>query len=61
MQSIYKLFLPMTANPETRFTGWVNVLVTALLLVCATMVIVGSTIRWWGLFKAAKPTETAIA
>ena len=62
VQSIFKLFLPMTNNPDSRFTGWVNVLVTALLLVCVTMVIVGSTIRWWGLAKASKPTEsTAIA
>jgi carbon starvation protein len=64
VQSIFKLFLPMTASAGTRFTGWVNVVVTAILLVCVTMVIVGSTIRWWGLAKAPKTPdspETAIA
>jgi carbon starvation protein len=64
VHSIFSLFLPMTKNPDMRFTGWVNVLVTALLLVCVMMVIVGSTIRWWGLAKAPKTPdtpETAIA
>ena len=58
VQSIWKLFLPMTASPGTRFTGWVNVVVTGILLVCVTMVIVGSTIRWWGLAKEPKTPET---
>jgi carbon starvation protein len=61
VHSIFSLFLPMTRNPDTRFTGWVNVAVTGFLLVGVSMVIVGSTIRWWGLAKAPKPTEAAIA
>jgi hypothetical protein len=50
----------MTESPETRLTGWVNVAVTAILVTCVMMVIVGSTIRWWGLARAPKTTAEAI-
>ncbi len=55
VESVRRIFLPMTANPETSTTGWVNVVVTVLLLTCVSMVIVGSAMRWWGLARAPKP------
>ncbi len=55
VESVRRIFLPMTANPETSTTGWVNVVVTVLLLGCVSMVIVGSAMRWWGLARAPKP------
>jgi carbon starvation protein len=61
VESVRRIFLPMTASPETRTTGWVNVAVTVLLIGCVTMVIIGSAIRWWGLARAPKATEAAVA
>jgi carbon starvation protein len=54
VESIRRIFLPMTAVAATRTTGVVNVAVTSLLLVCVTLVIVGSAVRWWGLARAPK-------
>ena len=54
VQSVRGIFLPLLANPATRTLGIVNVVVTSVLLVCITMVIVGSAWRWWGLARAPK-------
>jgi len=56
VQAIGTIFLPMTRNPEKYTTGVVNIVVTAILLVCVTMVIVGSAIRWWNLYRAPRPS-----
>ncbi len=40
-----RIFLLMLDKPATYTTGIVNVVVTSLLLVCMTLVIVGSAIR----------------
>jgi carbon starvation protein len=56
-QSVRGIFLPLVANPATRTLGIVNVVVTSVLLVCVTMVIVGSAWRWWGLARAPKPAS----
>ena len=48
------------ANEATRTLGLVNVVVTAILLVCVTMVIVGSAWRWWGLARAPKVAYGAL-
>jgi carbon starvation protein len=60
VESIRRTFLPMLAKEATRVTGMVNLVVTALLLVCVTLVIVGSAIRWWGLARAPRE-EAAVA
>src|SRR5690606_4634521 len=60
VESIRQIFLPMLAKEATRTTGMVNVVVTALLLVCVSLVIVGSAIRWWGLARAPRE-EAAVA
>jgi carbon starvation protein len=54
VESVRGIFLPLLANPATRTLGIVNVVVTSLLLVCVTMVIVGSAWRWWGLARTAR-------
>ncbi len=51
VESIRHLFLPMTAKPATATTGYVNVIVTSLLLVCVLLIVIGSAIRWWGLAR----------
>jgi len=54
IQSVRIIFLPLMANEATATLGLVNVVVTLILLVCVTMVIVGSAWRWWGLARAPK-------
>ncbi len=54
IQSVRIIFLPLMANEATATLGLVNVVVTLILLVCVTMVIVGSAWRWWGLARATK-------
>ena len=57
IESLRKIFFPMLAVEATRITGIVNVAVTGLLLVCVSMVIVGSAIRWWGLARTPVAEE----
>ncbi|MBX3187564.1 MAG: carbon starvation protein A [Labilithrix sp.] len=59
IESVRRIFLPLTANPATRTLGVVNVVITVLLLLCVAMVIVGSAIRWWGLVSSAPPATPA--
>ncbi len=61
IESVRGIFLPLLANDATYTLGIVNVVVTCLLLVCVTMVIVGSAWRWWGLYRAPKTTEILAA
>jgi carbon starvation protein len=58
VHSVRGIFVPLLANPATRTLGVVNVLVTTVLLVCVTMVVVGSAWRWWGLARAPKTAST---
>jgi carbon starvation protein len=53
VMSITTLYLPMTENPATRATGWVDTLVTTGLLACMVMVIAGSATRWVRTLRAA--------
>ncbi|HVH41709.1 MAG TPA: hypothetical protein VM925_05180 [Labilithrix sp.] len=36
------------------------VAVTSTLLVCVTLVIAGSALRWWGLVRAPRPAQAAL-
>jgi carbon starvation protein len=60
VQSVRGIFLPLMANEATATLGIVNVVVTSVLLVCVTMVIVGSAWRWWGLARAPRPAEAQV-
>jgi carbon starvation protein len=46
VMAITTLYVPMLNRPETATVGKVNLLVTATLLVCVALVIVGSVRRW---------------
>jgi carbon starvation protein len=46
IESVRRIYLPMTAVATTRVTGWVNAIVTTFLIVGVTFVIVGSARRW---------------
>jgi carbon starvation protein len=51
IQSVLRIYYPMSQVPATRITGLVNLVVTALLLVGVAFVIVGSVRRWLALSK----------
>src|SRR5690606_14431404 len=57
VESVRRMFWPMVANDATRTTGIVNVVVTSLLLVCVTLILGGSAIRWWALVRAPRAPE----
>jgi carbon starvation protein len=61
VESIRHLFLPMVDKEATRTTGMVNVVITTLLLVCITMVMGGSMIRWWSLIRTPRNEEARVA
>jgi carbon starvation protein len=46
IESVRRIYLPMTAVEATRVTGWVNAVVTSFLIVGVSFVIVGSARRW---------------
>jgi len=46
IESVRRIYLPMTAVEATRVTGWVNAIVTSFLIVGVTFVIGGSARRW---------------
>ena len=46
IESVRRIYLPMTAVAATRVTGWVNAIVTTFLVIGVTFVIVGSARRW---------------
>jgi carbon starvation protein len=50
VQSMRELYYPMLALAGTRVTGLVNLIVTAILLVCVSLIIGGSVRRWVELF-----------
>jgi carbon starvation protein len=57
VQSLIKLYYPMTLVTATRTTGLVNLLVTSALLFGVGLILVGSVRRWFGMLRAgeAKP------
>ncbi len=58
VMSILTLYLPMTKNPATRATGWVDTAFTTGLLACIVMVITGSAARWVQTLRARRPADT---
>ena len=55
IESIHLIFAPLMDKKETFTLGLVNTLVTAMLLVCLVMVLVGSALRWVALLRAPAP------
>jgi carbon starvation protein len=53
IQSVYKLYYPMTQVAATKTTGFVNLIVTSSLLVCIVFVIFGSARRWLSMVTPA--------
>jgi carbon starvation protein len=61
IESVRRIYLPMTAVEATRTTGWVNAIVTSLLIVGVTFVIIGSARRWLAQLRAPEVGEGAAA
>jgi len=40
-------FLPMTENPATRFQGYLNSLLTVIIMLCAAIILIDSAKRWY--------------
>ncbi|MFZ5895751.1 MAG: carbon starvation protein A [Myxococcota bacterium] len=60
VQSLYKLYYPMTQAAATRTTGLVNLLVTSALLLGVSLILVGSIRRWLGMLRSPEsPALTA--
>jgi carbon starvation protein len=59
VQSIGKLYMPMTREAATRTIGYVNAAVTVVLLACVAMVIVGSASRWLTLVRGERTAAAA--
>jgi carbon starvation protein len=57
--SIRTLFLPMVAQEATRTTGMVNVVVTASLLACVVVIVLGSARRWVEALRAPRPERVS--
>jgi carbon starvation protein len=57
VMSILVIYLPMTHNPATRYTGWVDTGVTTGLLACIVMIILGSVARWVRTLRATPPYD----
>ena len=61
VESIGILYLPMTRDAATRTIGWVNAIVTVLLLACVAMIVVGSAMRWLALLRTDRRDPMAAA
>jgi carbon starvation protein len=59
VQSLFKLYYPLTQVAATRTTGLVNLLVTSVLLVGVTLIMVGSARRWLAMLRSDQPKAIA--
>jgi len=53
--NIRDVFWPLTADPSSEFRGYVNTLLTLVIMVCATVVLVESFRRWWRVLILKQP------
>jgi carbon starvation protein len=58
VQSVLRIYHPMSQVAGTRVTGLVNMIVTSVLLVGVAFVIAGSVRRWLTLFKNEQKLAT---
>jgi carbon starvation protein len=64
-KSITDIFWPLTQKPETALQGYINVSLTAIIMVAAIVILIDSIRRWLNLHKKPEPisdlaqTETA--
>ena len=61
IESVRRIYLPMTAVEATRTTGWVNAIVTSALVIGVAFVIIGSARRWLAQLRGPEVGEGAAA
>ncbi|HJX90169.1 MAG TPA: carbon starvation CstA family protein [Pyrinomonadaceae bacterium] len=54
-KSITDIFWPLTLNPETSLQGYINVTLTAIIMVAAVVILIDSIRGWLGLGKRPDP------
>jgi carbon starvation protein len=54
-------FWKMTQNPDTFLKGWLNIYLTATLLVLVAIILVAAFSKWFGAIRAGKPAVGAYA
>jgi carbon starvation protein len=54
VESIAILYLPMIRDAATHTIGVVNAIVTAILLTCIVLIVIGSALRWVAMLRVAK-------
>jgi carbon starvation protein len=56
-KSITDIFWPLTQKPETSLQGYINVSLTAIIMVAAIVILIDSIRGWLGLRKRPEPTS----
>jgi carbon starvation protein len=57
-ENIFNNFLPLTANPKTELQGYINTTLTAIMMVCAVIVLLEAFRKW---YKVLMKKEFVIA
>jgi len=47
-------FLPLTANPKMAIQGYVNCVLTAVMMVCAVLILIEALKRWYSVLVKGK-------
>jgi len=59
-KSITDIFWPLSQKPETAMLGYVNVSLTAIIMVAAVIIVIDSIRRWLGFGKQLKPAVSGL-
>ncbi|HEY3129876.1 MAG TPA: carbon starvation protein A [Acidobacteriota bacterium] len=58
--SIRDNFLPMTRKPEVAFQGWLNSVLTAVMMACVAIIIVNSVWKWYSVLARPRVPPEAV-
>jgi carbon starvation protein CstA len=59
-ESITDIFWPLTQKAETSVQGYINTLLTALIMVAAVIILLDSLRRWLGIGKRPEPAASGL-
>jgi len=59
--SIRDNFLPLSRQPGMAFTGWLDAVLTAVLIACVIVVLAASARTWWKELSHPAPRAAALA
>ncbi|HEY2932931.1 MAG TPA: carbon starvation protein A [Acidobacteriota bacterium] len=58
--SIRDNFLPMTRKPELAFQGWLDSILTAIMMACVGIILVNSVWKWYTVLRPQPPGQLAV-